>query len=158
MDELFQDFLKQAGIAMPQDPELQEAERGYQAMLNEAQGMRDEIANLEEQRETLRKKLERGDSFLSKFRGASDPANVKASLNDIELRLKHQELKLEEFGPQVETAKQKLDFFLKDHGSPLGHYMNDPQKARPPFDPEAEPQSWTPARSPLVSDLLGLPA
>ncbi len=154
MDALFQDFLEQAGVAVPQDPEFLEAERGYQAMLNEAQGMRDEIANLEEQRETLRKKLERGDSFLSKFRGASDPANVKASLNDIELRLKHQELKLEEFGPQVETAKQNLDFFLKDHGSRLGDYLNDPQNARRLFDPEAEPETLSPLRSQLLSRLL----
>src|SRR6267142_3630103 len=50
MDALFQDFLEQAGVAVPQDPEFLEAERGYQAMLNEAPGMRDEIANLEAQR------------------------------------------------------------------------------------------------------------
>src|SRR6266852_3001913 len=123
-------------------------------MLDQAQAMRDEIANLEGQRELLRKKLERGDSFLNKFLGPSDPANIKASLNDIELRLKHQELKLEEFGPQIEAAKQKLDFFLKDHNSRLGDFLNDPQNARRLFDPTAEPESLRVVRTQLLTQLL----
>jgi hypothetical protein len=154
MDALFQDFLQQAGVAVPHDPDFQEAERGYQSMLNDAQRMRDEIANLEEQRESLRKKLDRGDSFLNKFLGPADPANIKASLNDIELRLKHQQLKLEEFGPQVEVAKQKLDFFLKDHDARLGDYLNDPVNARRLFDPAADPESLRPLRSQLLSRLF----
>ncbi len=31
------------------------------------------------------------------------------------MRLKHQEVKLEEFGPQIDAAKQKLDFYNKDY-------------------------------------------
>jgi hypothetical protein len=145
---------KQAGVAVPHDPDFQEAERGYQSMLNDAQGMRDEIANLEEQRETLRRKLDRGDSFLNKFIASSDPANVKASLNDVELRLKHQELKLEEFGPQIEVARQKLDFFLKDRNGRLGDFLNEPDNARRLFDPAAEPDSLRPLRIQLLSNLL----
>ena len=154
MDELFQDFLQQAGVAVPREADFVDAEQGYQSMLAQAQAKRDEIANLETQREALRKKLERGDSLLNKFLGPSDPANLKASLNDIELRLKHQQLKLEEFGPQIEAAKQKLDFFLKDHNSRLGDYLNDPQNARRLFDPDAEPESRRPIRLQLLARLL----
>src|SRR6266849_2279730 len=154
MDELFQEFLQQAGVAIPRESDFVEAQQGYQSMLDQAQAMRDEIANLEGQRELLRKKLERGDSFLNKFLGPSDPANIKASLNDIELRLKHQELKLEEFGPQIEAAKQKLDFFLKDHNSRLGDFLNDPQNARRLFDPTAEPESLRVVRTQLLTQLL----
>src|SRR6201984_2670381 len=123
-------------------------------MLDQAQAMRDEIANLEGQRELLRKKLDRGDSFLNKFLGPSDPANTKASLNDIELRLKHQQLKLEEFGPQIEAAKQKLDFFLKDHNSRLADHWNDPQNARRLFDPDADPETLRAVRMQLLTRLL----
>src|SRR5258705_11476182 len=154
MDELFQEFLQQAGVAIPRESDFVEAQQGYQSMLDQAQAMRDEIANLEGQRELLRRKLERGDSFLNKFLGPSDPANTKASLNDIELRLKHQELKLEEFGPQIEAAKQKLDFFLKDHNSRLGDFLNDPQNARRLFDPAAEPESLRTVRAQLLTQLL----
>src|SRR5258706_3755854 len=154
MDELFQEFLQQAGVAIPREADFVEAQHGYQSMLDQAQAMRDEIANLEGQRELLRKKLDRGDSFLNKFLGPSDPANIKASLNDIELRLNHQELRLEEFGPQIEAAKEKLDFFLKDHNSRLGDFLNDPQNARRLFDPAAEPESLRVVRTQLLSQLL----
>src|SRR5437868_515387 len=154
MDALFQEFLQQAGVAIPRESDFVEAQQDYQSMLADAQGMRDEIANLEEQRESLRKKLDRGDSFLTKFLGPGDPANIKASLNDIELRLKHQQLKLEEFGPQVEVSKQKLDFFLKDHDSRLGDFLNDPQNARRLFDPACEPESLRAVRTQLLSRLV----
>jgi hypothetical protein len=154
MDALFQDFLQQAGVAIPREADFVEAQHSYQSMLDKAQEMRNEIGSLEQQREMLRKKLDRGDSFLNKFLGPSDPANTKASLNDIELRLKHQQLKLEEFGPQIESAKQKLDFFLKDHHSRLGDFLNDPQNARRLFDPLAEPESARPVRAQLLSQLL----
>src|SRR5438132_1199758 len=123
-------------------------------MFYDAQGMRDEIANLEEKLESLRKKLDRVDSFLTKFLGPGDPANIKASLNDIELRLKHQQLKLEEFGPQVEVSKQKLDFFLKDHDSRLGDFLNDPQNARRLFGQACEPESLRAVRTQLLSRLV----
>jgi hypothetical protein len=154
MDELFQEFLQQAGVAIPRESDFVEAEEGYQAMLAQAQAMRDEIANLEAQREAVRKKLDRGESFLSKFRGPSDPASLKASLNDIESRLKHQELKLEEFGPQVESSKQKLDYFLKDHNSRLGDFLNDPQNARRLFDPSCDPESLRSVRAQLLAKLM----
>lgn len=154
MDALFQEFLQQAGVAVPRDPDFLVSQQAHQAMMDQAQGMRDEIANLEEQRETLRRKLDRGDSFLNKFMASSDPANVKASLNDVELRLKHQELRLEEFGPQIEVARQKLDFFLKDRNGRLGDFLNEPDNARRLFDPAAEPDSLRPLRTQLLSNLL----
>ncbi len=150
MDALFQEFLQQVGVAIPHDPDFDEAQQGYQAILDQAQSMRDEIANLEEQRESLRKRLDRGDSFLNKFLGPSDPADTKASMNDVELRLKHQQLKLEEFGPQIEVARQKLDFYLKDRNGKLGDFLTDPQNARKLFDPGAEPEYLRPLRTQLL--------
>jgi len=154
MDALFQEFLQQAGVAIAADPAFAEAQREHQAMLDQVQAMRNEIANLEDQREAHRKKLERGDGLFGKFMGAGDPANLKASLNDIELRLKHQQLKLEEFGPQLEATKQKLDFFLKDHHGQLGDYLNEPSNATKLFDPGAEPESLRPQRAQLLAKLI----
>jgi len=154
MDGLFQEFLQQAGVAITPDPAFSEAQREHQSMLGQVQAMRNEIANLEEQREAHRKKLERGDGLFGKFLGSGDPANLKASLNDIELRLKHQQLKLEEFGPQLEATKQKLDFFLKDHHGQLGDYLNEPRNAAKLFDPAAEPDSLRVQRSQLLAKLI----
>src|SRR5262245_47948290 len=79
MDALFSDFLRQAGVALSEAPEFLEARRAHQAMGDQAQVMRNEIASLEEQREAHRKKLERGESFLNKFLSSGDPANTRAS-------------------------------------------------------------------------------
>ena len=154
MDALFQEFLQQAGVAISTDAAFAEAQREHQAMLDQVQAMRNEIANLEDQREAHRKKLERGDRLFGKFLGAGDPANLKASLHDIELRLKHQQLKLEEFGPQLEATKQKLDFFLKDHHGQLGDYLNEPSNATKLFDPGAEPESLRAQRAQLLARLI----
>src|SRR5579862_1021462 len=154
MDALFREFLQQAGVTIAQDPEFAEAQKEHQGMLEQVQGMRDEIARLEEQRDLHFKKLERGDGFFGKFLGSGDPANIKASLNDIELRLKHQQLKLEEFAPQIETAKQKLDFFLKDHNGKLGDFLNEPENARRLFDPGAEPETLRGQRAQQLGRLM----
>jgi hypothetical protein len=154
MDALFQEFLQQAGVAIAHHPDFVEAQQEHQGILDQVQAMRTEIANLEEQREQHRKKLDRGDGFLTKFLNSGDPADIKASLNDIELRLKHQQLKLEEFGPQVEAAKQKLDFFLKGHHGQLGSYLNEPKNAGKLFDPAAEPEALRAQRTQLLTRFM----
>jgi len=115
--------------------------------------MRAEIASLEEQREALRKKLERGESFFNKFLTSADPSDLKASQNDIEMRLKHQEVKLEEMGPQIDAAKQKLDFFNKDYRGRLGDYLNDPENAKRLFDASAG-DSETTEKARLLGQLV----
>src|SRR5438105_13127584 len=89
------------------------------------QVIRNKITNLEEQREATRKRLERGDSFFNKFLSSDNPADLEASLHDIESRLQHQELKLQELDPQVEDARQKLHFFRKRKAARLGEYLED---------------------------------
>jgi len=64
MDALFQELLSHAGVVVNQDSAFQEADKAYAEAMHEAQVMRDEIANLEEQKELLRKRLDRSDSFL----------------------------------------------------------------------------------------------
>ena len=137
MDALFQEFICEAGLTIGQDPAFTEANQAHNALLEQAAAMRAEIASLEEQRENIRKKLDRGESFFNKFLNSADPSDLKASLSDIEMRLKHQEVKLEEMGPQIDAAKQKLDFFNKDYKGRLGDYLNDPENAKRLFDASA---------------------
>jgi hypothetical protein len=154
MDELFQDFLRESGLATSQDPAYNEALQAHRALMDGAQAMRNEIANLEEQRESLRKRLDRGESFLNKFLNSADPSDLKASLSDIELRLKHQEVKLEESGPPIDAAKQKLDFLTKDYKGRLGDYLNEPENAKRLFDPTSATEGEGALRTKLLSDLL----
>jgi hypothetical protein len=154
MDALFQEFLREAGLAISQDPAYTEALDAYNLRLEQAQAIRNEIASLEEQRENTRKRLDRGDSFLTKFLSSADPADLKASLNDLELRSKHQQRKLEEHGPQIDAAKQKLDFFNKDYVGRLGDYLNEPENAKRIFDPSSGGEAEAPLRARLLSQFL----
>jgi hypothetical protein len=134
MDTLFHEFLREAGLTVSEDPAYAEARKIHGELLEQAQAMRDEIANLEEQRENLRKRLDRG-AFLNKILSSSSDSDLKASLHDIELRLKHQEYKLEELAPQIDAAKQKIDFLAKEHKGRIDDYLNEPENAQRLFDP-----------------------
>jgi hypothetical protein len=154
MDALFQEFLREAGITPSHDPSHTEAIQAHTALLEATQAVRTDIANLEEQRENTRRRLERGEGFFTKFLNSGDPADLKASLNDVELRLKHQEFKLEELGPQIDAARQKLDFFVKDQAGKLGEYLNEPENAKRLFDASSASESEAPNRARLLSRLL----
>jgi len=154
MDALFQEFLREAGITVGLDPAHVEAIQAHTAMLEAAQAIRNDIANLEEQRESAQRRLDRGEGFFSKILSSGASADLKASLTDIELRLKHQECKLEEMAPQIDAARQKLDFFVKDHAGKLGAYLNDPENAKRLFDPGSAAGEEAAVHARLVARLL----
>ena len=153
-DNLFQEFLREAGISVPQDPARDEAVEAHAALMDTVQALRTEIANLEEQRENIRKRLDHGGGFFTKLLNSENPANLKASLNDIELRLKHQEYKLEEIGPEIDAARQKLDFFTKGNAGKFGEYLNEPENAKRLFDASSASEDEAPLRARLLSQLL----
>jgi len=154
MDTLFQEFIREAGVTLGHDPAHTEAIQSHTVLLETVQTIRADIAALEEQREATRKRLDRGDSFLTKFLSSGDPADLKASLNDLEQRLKHQECKLEEMGPQIDSARQKLDFFVKDHAGKLGEYLNEPENAKRLFDASSASEAEAPTRARLLAQLV----
>jgi hypothetical protein len=154
MDALFHDFLREAGLKLNQDPSYNEATKEYAALVNQAEAMRNEVVNLEEQREESRKRVERSEGFITKFLSSSASADLKASLSDVEMRLKHQETKLEELGPQIDAAKQKIDFLAKDHKGKVDDYLNEPENAQRLFDPMFSPESNRALRAKMLSDLL----
>jgi len=154
MDVLFQEFLLEAGITIAEDPAEKEAIAAHAALVASVQTIREDIANLEQQREDTRRRLDRGDGFFGKLLSSSAPADLKASLNDIELRLKRQEFKLEEAGPKVEEARQKLDFYRKSHASKLGEYLSDEENAKKLFDRNDGPEETAALRVELLSRLV----
>jgi len=153
MDALFQEFLREAGVTLSHDPAHTEAIQAHTVLLETVQAIRAEIANLEEQRESTRKRVDRGDGFFTKFLNSGAPADLKASLTDFELRLKHQEYKLEEMEPQIDAARQKLDFFVKDHAGRLGEYLNEPENAKRLFDASSAGEAEAPTRARLLARL-----
>jgi hypothetical protein len=154
VDEVFQEFLSEVGVSIGRDPASAEASEAYTTMLNSAQALRAEIATLEELREATRKKLERGDGFLTKFLNSGDPAELKTHLDDTESKLKKKSYSLEELGPQLDAAKQQFDFFTKDRSGRLGDYLNEPDNSKRLFDASAAPEGGKALRASLLAQLL----
>ena len=153
MDAVFQDFLKEAGLRVAPDSAPVKGAEEYRTLFAEAERMRGEIAGLEDQRDTLRKKLEKGDGLLNKFLASADPAEVKASLADVENRLRHFQKQLEEMGPRLDRAKKQAEFVQKDYEGKLGDYLNEPENARRLFDVTNASESERPSRSKLLGQL-----
>jgi hypothetical protein len=156
IDALFQEFLKEAGIVLPQETPTSKAEDDFQQLTAEAEKAQAELTTLDEQRESLRKKLERGDGLLNKFLSGANPAELRTSLTSAEKRIKELQLRLEQLAPQLELAKQQADFVTKDTQGKLGDYLNDPDNARRLFDTATGDEAERAFRARLLVQLTSL--
>ncbi len=153
MDALFQEFLKEAGVELPQETPITKAVESFRELSKEAEKSSAELASLEEQRDGLRKKLERGDGLLNKFLSSTNPAELRASLAETEKRIKQVQLHLDQLSPKVEHAKQQADFVNKDTQGKLEDFLNDSENARRLFDPSVGEESERAARLRLLGQL-----
>src|SRR5271165_7134265 len=135
MDALLQEFLKEAGLSVDQAESPGRVAASYQSLFAEAEHLKLEIGALEEEREALRKKLEKGDGLFNKLLNAADPAETRIALHDIEKRLTVLLQRLDEFAPLLDNAKQQVDFISKDYQGKVGDYLNEPENAKRLFDP-----------------------
>lgn len=153
MDEIFHDFLKEAGIRVAPEGASAKGAEEYRALFADAERMRSEISYLEDQREALQKKMEKGEGLLNKFLTSTDPAEVKASLSDVENRLRHFQKSLEELGPRLDRAKKQAEFVQKNYAGKLGDYLNEPENARKLFDVANATDTERSARARLLGQL-----
>jgi flagellar biosynthesis chaperone FliJ len=157
VDALFQQFLKDVDVGAPPEKSANDLESlGLQELLREAEVAQTELASLEEHREALRKKLERGDGLLNKFLSSSNPQELRVSLNEIDKRIKELNTKLEQMAPEVERARQHADFLNKDQQGKLGDYLNDPENARRLFDATTGDEGERATRARQLAQLTGL--
>ena len=153
MDALFQEFLREAGLSVDQAESPGQVAESYKSLFAEAEHLKTEIGALEEERETLRKKLEKGDGLFNKLLNAGDPAETRMALSDVEKRLTVLLQRLDEFAPQLDMAKQQVDFISKDYQGKLGDYLNEPENAKRLFDPSWGPEDARPGRGHLLAQL-----
>jgi len=134
MDALFQEFLKEIGFETPSAGGSSSALETHRRLLSEADRIRGEVASLEEEREALRRKLDRGEGLLNKFLSSADPADLRSALSQAEKRIAALQENLAKLGPQLELAQQQAEFANKDIRGKLGDYLNEPDNARRLFD------------------------
>src|ERR1700693_6304881 len=136
-DAVLLDFLRESVLAGDQGDHLNESWRGHQKLVDTAVACRAEIARLEEERDALSHKLERSSSLIGRVGFGSDPATLRASISDVDKRLRHARHKLEEANPRLEAARGEADYLAKQYQERLGAYLNQPDNARRLFDPAA---------------------
>jgi hypothetical protein len=156
-DAVLLDFLRESILAGEQGNDLNESWRGHQKLVDGAVAYRAEIARLEEERDTLARKLDRSDTLMGRVGFGSDPATLRASISDVEKRLRHAQRKLEELNPLMEASRGEADYLAKQYQERLGDYLNQPENARRLFDQVApgEPRgNAAEMRSRLLEELV----
>jgi len=135
IDAILLDFLRGSVLPRNQGGTATDASRAYQQLFDSAAAQRTEIARLEAERDSLAKRFERSESLIGRVGLGSDPATLRASISDVDKRLRHMRQKLEEANPRIEAARAEADFQTKEYQERLGDYLNQPENARRLFDP-----------------------
>ena len=137
--------------------ELGKARKSHERLLEQARLLRSELERLEEDQSDLAASAgEIEDRFPRLFKrrsGAS--AEKKGELAGLKQKSASLETNLEELGPQIETAKQRLAFLTEESQSRLGDYLNQPENARRLFDsqyPSGEGEPAPEARAQLLEE------
>jgi hypothetical protein len=156
-DAVLLDFLRESVWAGDPGNDVNDSWREHQKLVDGAVAHRAEIARLEEERSLLARKLERSESLIGRVGFGSDPATLRASIADVEKRLRHARNKLEESNPLIEASRGEADYLAKQYQERLGDYLNQPENARRLFDAAAagEPRgSAAEMRSRLLDELV----
>ena len=138
IDLLLLDFLRDFVLAGNPDEEMNKTSKSYNHDVDAALRTRSELARLEEEKEVLQRRVERGDDLLARLRWRAQPADARAALADVENRCRNLQQKLEQLAPRLEATKRKTEFLTEQYQGRLGDYLNEPENARRLFDP-----NWT---------------
>jgi class 3 adenylate cyclase len=136
MDELFQQFLAGVGVSVAQEESPSQVSESYKSLFAHANGLKKEISALEEERDSLGKRLDPGGGLFNKILGSNPgPQQIRSSIEKVELRLKGLQQRMEEYSPQLDSARQQVDYVSQDYRGKLGDYLNEPENAKRLFDP-----------------------
>jgi len=136
-DALLLDFLRESVLAGDQGNDLNDSWREHQKLVDAAVACQAEIARLDEEHNSLARKLERSDGLMGRVGFGSDPAMLRASISDVEKRLRHARGKLEQINPRLEVSRGEADFMAQQYQERLGDYLSQPENARRLFDAAA---------------------
>ena len=134
-DAVLLDFLRESVLAGDQGNDLNEAWREHQKLVDGAVAHRAEIARLEEERDALARKLERSESLMGRVGFGSDPATLRASISDVEKRLRHARHKLEEANPRDRSGPRRGGLPGQAVSGAPGRLFEPAGKRAPPVRP-----------------------
>jgi len=137
VNQLLLDQLREVAFPGATATHSSEASTMHAGLLDSALRMRADLAKLEEEREEVSRRLARGEDILARMLRREDPSVLRATLVDLDRRCTHLREKLDQLAPEIESARQKKEFFDEQRDSELGDYLNVPANARRLFDSAA---------------------
>ncbi len=137
-DALLLDFVREYVLA-GDDEELTKARKTHERLLEQARLLRSEIARLEEEHEEAAGRANDGDrSFPSLFkRKSASSSDARHELEEVRRKMASLEMNLEELDPQIEAARQRMEFLTDELRNRIGDYLNQPANATRMFDVRA---------------------
>ncbi len=156
-DMVMLDLLRESVVTGDSGNDLNETWQSHQKLVDQAVAYQAEIARLKEEREALARKLDRSESLMGRVGFGADPAEIRASMAEIEKRQRFAQRKLEETNPRIEASHSEADYLAKQYQERLGDYLNQPENARSLFDPAAvngSNRGKTGLRAQLLEELI----
>lgn len=137
-DALLLDFVRDYVLASDDDEDLTKARKTHERLLEQARLLRSEIARVDEEREEAAGRASDADhSFPSLFKRRVPSSDARHEFQELTRRMASLETNLQELDPQIESAKQRLDFLTDELKNRVGDYLNQPANSARIFDARA---------------------
>jgi hypothetical protein len=133
-EELLLDFAREFVRLDENSEELSKARKTSERLLEQAQLLRSELARLETDEEEAGARSGGSDSPFPRIFKRKTGAAESGELRDLRSKSASLEKSLEELGPKIEAARQRMDFLAEEYQNRLGDYLNQPANARLLFD------------------------
>ena len=135
-ETLLIDFVRDFVLVDENAEELGKARKAHDRLLEQARNLRSEIVRLEQEQEEIAGNS-KDELFprLWKRRGAGSQGSPESA--ELGQRQQALENSLEELGPQIEAARQRMEFLQSEYQNRLGDYVSEPANARRLFDASA---------------------
>src|SRR5215472_4330461 len=137
-DALLLDFVRDYVLSGDDDEELAKARKTHERLLEQARLLRSEMARHDEEREeAVGRASDAEHGFPSLFKRRTLAASSRHEVEELRRRMASLEMNLRELDPQIESAKQRMDFLADELKNRIGDYLNQPANAARIFDAQA---------------------
>jgi len=138
-EALLLDFVREIVLDEDDGEELGRARKAYERLLEQALLLRSELARIEREHDEVAGRIGGADDrFTQIFRLRSgSSAEGQGDIDQLRQKSAALEGKLGELAPEIDAAKQRMEFLADERRNRLGDYLNQPTNARRLFDANA---------------------
>ena len=138
-EALLLDFVREIVSDEDDGEELGKARKVHGRLLEQARLLRSELARIEREHDEVAGRIgESDDRFTQIFRlRGGNSAEGQGDLDSLRRKSASLETELADLAPEIDAARQRMEFLAEEHKNRLGDYLNQPANARRLFDASA---------------------